>query len=82
MKIISYQDLAVDKRHGFVYQDTSSEKEILVIKEQVFPGAAGYPDMYVRHLKTTFQDEEYLIISQTDYELTPAKKTRNSCWCS
>ncbi|WP_148650009.1 hypothetical protein [Nostoc sp. NIES-3756] len=65
----------MDNKHGFSIPDVTQNPENLVLKEQVFPGMAGYPAMYIRHLTMTFRQEQYFIVSMTDYELDDAKKT-------
>lgn len=73
MKAISFKDLKADNVHGYT-REQSPAANTLVLKEMVFPGAFGYPDMYVRHTRFVHNDEEYLLISQTDYELTDERR--------
>lgn len=71
MKCITFRDLSIEKIHG--YELTPIESDSLVVKEMIFPGAQGYPPMYIRHIRV-FYGEPILIISQTDYELSDRKK--------
>jgi hypothetical protein len=75
MNYLAYHDLQIDNKHGFSIPDVRHDPENLVAKEQVFPGMAGYPAMYIRHLFLKFGGQNWFIISMTDYELDEAKKS-------
>lgn len=73
MQIIIYQDLAKDQKHGYSASIVATDNS-LIVREMIVPGLHGYPPLYVRHLKVTFNNLPQIIISQTDYELTLAKR--------
>lgn len=70
-KAIIYQDLKTDGFHGYELQELQSDS--MILKEQIIPGAFGYPPMHITHLSLTHRGKRVLIICQTDEELTPAK---------
>jgi hypothetical protein len=71
MKCITFRDLSVEKKQG--YELAPIESNSLVVKEMILPAVQGFPPMYIRHIRV-FHGEPILIISQTDYELSDAKK--------
>lgn len=74
MKIMTYRDLHVDKKHGYEMSAVSTKPSDQVLKEQIVPAFAGFPPLHVRHIRFLFGPEAILIISQTDYELTDIKR--------
>lgn len=74
MKVMAFRDLKIDKRHGYEICTASSKPGAQILKEQIVPAFAGFPPLYVRHIKFLFGPEEILVISQTDYELTDMKR--------
>ncbi|MEH2374034.1 hypothetical protein [Nostoc sp.] len=74
MNYLTYHDLEKEDKHGFTAGEESLTKESLVVREMIMPGMLGYPDLYVRHINLVFREQQYLIISMTDYELSEAKK--------
>lgn len=73
MNSLTYHDLEKENKHGFTAGEPLTQ-ESLVVREMVFPGMAGYPDMYIRHLELVFGEQQYLIVCMTDYELNQAKR--------
>ncbi|MEH1971093.1 hypothetical protein [Nostoc sp.] len=71
---ITCYDLDRENKHGFSSKDIPVNERTLIVKEQVIPGAFGYPDMYIRHLKVRYKNLDYPIISMTDYELDVIKR--------
>lgn len=69
--IITYRDLKAEAMHGYEFSEIQADG--MVLREGIFPGAFGFPDMHVAHLTLTYAGRRTLIICQTDYELTPAK---------
>ncbi|MEH2310735.1 MAG: hypothetical protein V7K35_04740 [Nostoc sp.] len=74
MNYFTYHDLEKENKHGLTAGDESLTEESLVVREMIVPGMAGYSDMYVRHICLIFREQQYLIISMTDYELDEAKR--------
>ncbi|MDM9580896.1 hypothetical protein [Nostoc sp. GT001] len=74
MNYLSYHDLEKEDKHGFTAGEEPLTEESLVVREMVVPGMLDYPNMYVRHINLAFGEQQYLIISMTDYELDEAKK--------
>ncbi|MEH2200957.1 hypothetical protein [Nostoc sp.] len=74
MNYLTYHDLEKENKHGFTAGEESLTEKSLVVREMVVPGFAGYPDMYVRHLHLVSIEQQYLIISMTDYEIDEAKR--------
>ncbi|MFN6441542.1 MAG: hypothetical protein RMY35_032330 [Nostoc sp. DedSLP01] len=71
---IVYYDLDKEAKHGFSSEEIPEEKRVLIVREQIIPGAFGYPPMHIRHLKLRYKRRDYPIISMTDYELTDIKR--------
>ncbi|MDF5706528.1 MAG: hypothetical protein PUP90_02310 [Nostoc sp. S4] len=71
---IVYYDLNKEAKHGFSSGEIPQSERVLIVREQVIPGAFGYPPMYIRHLKLRYKKRDYPIISMTDYELTEIKR--------
>ncbi|MBN3940759.1 hypothetical protein [Nostoc sp. NMS9] len=74
IEFITYYDLDKENKHGFSSKDIPANERTLMVKEQIIPGAFGYSDMYIRHMKLRYKNHDYPIISMTDYELDAAKK--------
>ncbi|BBD60614.1 hypothetical protein NIES2109_34130 [Nostoc sp. HK-01] len=74
IKFIVYHDLNHEDKHGFSSPSFKPGEQTLVVREQILPGAFGYPDMFIRHLNIIFQQQAYLIVSMTDYELDDIKR--------
>ncbi|MEH2320826.1 hypothetical protein [Nostoc sp.] len=74
MNYLTYHDLEKEDKHGFTAGEESLTEESLVVREMIVPGMFDYPDLYVRHINLAFREQQYLIISMTDYELDEAKK--------
>lgn len=72
MKIIVYQDLKHDNRHG--YQMHEPQPDGKVVKEGILPAEFGFPAMYIRHMRFSYGGDVILLVSQTDYELDETKK--------
>ncbi|MEH2331551.1 hypothetical protein [Nostoc sp.] len=73
-EFITYYDLDVENKHGFFCEDIPATERTLIVKEQIIPGALGYPNMYIRHMKLRYKNCDYPIICMTDYELDAVKK--------
>lgn len=73
MNYFTYHDLKKENKQGFTAGEKPLTEESLVVREMVIPGMAGYPDMYIRHIEIIFEEQQYLLISMTDYELDEAK---------
>ncbi|MEA5626603.1 hypothetical protein [Nostoc sp. UHCC 0251] len=71
---LTYYDLEKENKHGFSSKDIPANERTLIVKEQIIPGAFGYPDMYIRHMKLRYKNRDYPIICMTDYELDVTKK--------
>ncbi|MEH2263832.1 hypothetical protein [Nostoc sp.] len=71
---LTYYDLDKEQKHGFSSKDIPSNERTLIVKEQIIPGAFGYPDMYIRHMKLRYKNRDYPVICMTDYELDVAKR--------
>ncbi|MEH2214281.1 hypothetical protein [Nostoc sp.] len=71
---ITYHDLDREQKHGFSSKDIPPNERTLIVKEQVIPGAFGYPDMYIRHMRLRYKNQDYPIICMTDYELDEVKR--------
>lgn len=73
MNYFTYHDLKKENKHGFTAGDKPLTEKSLVVREMVVPGMAGYPDMHIRHIDIIFEEQKYLLITMTDYELDQAK---------
>lgn len=69
MIYISFRD--ADGKKGYTIEDVKPGSQML--KESIFPGQFGLPDLHIVHLKPIIAGQEYLIISVTEYELTDEK---------
>jgi hypothetical protein len=74
MNYLTYHDLEKENKHGFTAGEESLTEESLVVREMVISGMLGYTDMHIRHIHLTFREQQYLIISMTDYELDETKR--------
>ncbi|MDZ7970861.1 MAG: hypothetical protein RM368_39070 [Nostoc sp. DedSLP03] len=74
IKFITFYDLEKENKHGFSSKAYPPTERTLVLREQIIPGAFGYPDMYIRHMKLRYDNRDYPIICMTDYELDEVKR--------
>ncbi|WP_445631574.1 hypothetical protein [Nostoc sp. DSM 114167] len=74
IEFITFYDLDRENKHGFSSKDIPANERTLILKEQIIPGAFGYPDMYIRHMKLRYGNQDYPIICMTDYELDEVKR--------
>ncbi|MDZ8067756.1 MAG: hypothetical protein RMY64_19390 [Nostoc sp. DedQUE08] len=74
IKFITYYDLDRENKHGFSSKAFPPTEQTLALKEQIIPGAFGYPDMYIRYMKLRYSNQDYPIICMTDYELDETKR--------
>ncbi|MFN6485991.1 MULTISPECIES: hypothetical protein [unclassified Nostoc] len=74
IEFITFHDLNRDNKHGFSSKAFPPNEQTLVLREQIIPGAFGYPNMYIRHMKLRYENQDYPIICMTDYELDEVKK--------
>lgn len=70
MKAVIYQDLKDEGKHGYSINEVPDDEEVLVVKQQVIPGLHDYEPLHITHLS----DGKILIIAQTNYELSIAKR--------
>jgi len=70
MKAVIYQDLIDENLHGYQIKEAPDDDDVLLIKQGVIPGLFGYEPLHITHLT----DGNILIIAQTDYELSIAKR--------
>jgi hypothetical protein len=74
IEFLTYYDLDREHKHGFSSKDIPRNERTLIVKEQIIPGAFGYPDMYIRHMSLRYKNRDYPIICMTDYELDTTKR--------
>ncbi|WP_416674711.1 hypothetical protein [Egbenema bharatensis] len=73
MIMIGYWDLSKPEKHG--YQRCENRVNQMMLRENIFPGAYGFPDLYIRHIRFVHGREPVLIITQTERELEEGDRT-------
>ena len=70
MKVVIYQDLKDEGKHGYSIKEAPDNEEVVIVRQQVIPGLQGLKPIHITHLS----DGNILIIAQTNYELSIVKR--------
>lgn len=71
-KLIIFRDLNRENLHGYSFDILPPGT--LILKENVLFGMAGYPPLYIRRTPILIDGEPFLVLSQTDYEITESRR--------
>lgn len=71
MKVVIYQDLKDEGKHGYSIEEVPDDEKALIAKQMVIPGLYGYEPLHITHLDS---GTGLLTIARTNYELSRDKR--------